>query len=165
MMQRIEDVEGLPVVGKFYLVPCVRINASVWPILGEFHNDKEIGIEYDHWHYDHRFTSSYQFDRDPYPYAMIRIKMRKEHDLVETLARKCRRQMPDFPSRLRINGGKTHVAITLERNFKDVKMKCLTCPHRGFSLKGVPNKNGIIVCPGHGLAWEVESGRMIERND
>jgi nitrite reductase/ring-hydroxylating ferredoxin subunit len=50
-----------------------------------------------------------------------------------------------------------------ESKYADASAKCGTCPHRGFPLGGVPAKRGVVVCPGHGLAWDQATGRNVPR--
>lgn len=37
------------------------------------------------------------------------------------------------------------------------------CPHQKTCLRGVPAANGTIVCPAHGLKWNIQSGDLIPR--
>lgn len=41
----------------------------------------------------------------------------------------------------------------------------LICPHRGVSCAGVSCAGNVstVVCPGHGLAWNRETGRLVTR--
>jgi hypothetical protein len=51
----------------------------------------------------------------------------------------------------------------LEMAFKDKKVECNTCPHRGISLVGAPtDEHGNRICAGHGLKWN-RSGRLVPR--
>lgn len=41
---------------------------------------------------------------------------------------------------------------------------CGVCPHRGLSLSGAPtDERGAVVCMGHGLAWDPQTGRLAPR--
>lgn len=74
------------------------------------------------------------------------------------------RPMPVFPAFL--DGNKIHIASVLEEQFKDVKLKCKTCPHRGMSLEQLPVAvDGTVVCNGHGLKWHLETGSMVPRKE
>jgi hypothetical protein len=51
----------------------------------------------------------------------------------------------------------------LEAAYKDKKVECNTCPHRGISLSGAPmDEHGNRICPGHGLKWS-KSGCLVPR--
>src|SRR5579859_1364238 len=149
-LQKIEDVES-PVVGRFYLVPCVYFKLEQtfgehWnPVIGDWHEDADIGVSRYHFHYDVRFFGKRRWELGaPYRryYAKPEAHMARVFAAFETKPEivyrrlKMKRQMPDFP----------HIAdsfiVKLEAKFKDVNMKCMTCPHRGMSLKGLPVKDG-----------------------
>ena len=53
----------------------------------------------------------------------------------------------------------------LEEAYKDQTLKPgLICPHRGAPLEGmVPDSEGSVTCPLHGLRWNIETGRMANR--
>lgn len=54
--------------------------------------------------------------------------------------------------------------VNLERAYRDKKVCDNVCPHRGISLTGTPeDKNGVRVCPGHGLAWD-KDGCLVPRS-
>lgn len=45
-----------------------------------------------------------------------------------------------------------------------IRPTCRTCPHRGISLVGAPvDERGAVVCPGHGLAWDKDTGILRPR--
>lgn len=51
----------------------------------------------------------------------------------------------------------------LERAYQTQRACNNVCPHRQISLVGAPeDKNGVRVCPGHGLAWD-KSGVLVPR--
>lgn len=174
-MRRVSELTSEPEVGKFYLVPCVKVASGDWiPIVGTLHEDKEhIGFEEYHYHRDARFTSDKQNRRstpdnmlDPEIYSMVVAVIRTEPPVEK--ARKCRRRMPDFPLRARFNehpprafGAKWFP--TLERAYSKTKASCARCPHRGMLLNNLPVKDGVVVCNGHGLAWDVETGKLVSR--
>ena len=58
----IEDVDGLPIVGRSYWVPCVRAVGMLWPVLGPQHADPDLGTPEEHLHCDSRFISQRQID-------------------------------------------------------------------------------------------------------
>lgn len=179
MIQRIEDAKKVE-IGRMFDVPHVKwmgnFQNSVkpyWvpsslliPILGPLHEDREIiGFPYNHWHIDWRFVPVMQW---------IAIKKRSLHRERNTSAaskvlsdyntdgvivrkkRKCLRSHITFP-----DIGPWHVEI--EEAYHGSVMKCRVCPHRGISLVGAPVVNGAIICPGHGLAWDPETGKLKPR--
>jgi nitrite reductase/ring-hydroxylating ferredoxin subunit len=177
--QKIEDVDN-PVVGKFYLVPCLWFSLGFsdrnkWvPIIGPLHEDKDLGIENNHYHHDVRFTPESLWEE----YGGIKMMGRVMSEppvkpmLIKVRRLRMKRQMPDFPKEdyayadgeVRVAPGtKNKVVAKLEKQFKDVRLTCRVCPHRGMSLKGLPVKDGMVVCNGHGLRWNVETGAMVVR--
>ena len=177
-MDKISEVDS-PVVGKHYLVPCVERRGdgkpSFWPVLGDWHEDAAIiGFKWHHYHYDARFLTGKQlrslaaFRSESYALvavftneAMRRDVSVKQPDVVFK-RRRMQREMPDFPS-IGVDGNKVVMASKIEEAFKDVKMTCMTCPHRGFRLTGLPVKDGMVICNGHGLRWNVTTGEMVPR--
>lgn len=71
---------------------------------------------------------------------------------------KCLREMPDwYPA---------HAAKwipKLEEKYADACLIDGKCPHKGIDLSGCPAVNGIVVCPGHGLLWNAETGKLVPR--
>lgn len=159
-LQKISEVEN-PVVGKFYLVPhCVGGSTGfLWPVIGPWHEDADIGVEKYHFHYDFRFipeswstnmATVHAADKSAPEYGKNSVP------LMVWKRKKMLRPMPDFPF-WRLNAREV-----LVEKFKDVKMKCMTCPHRGMPLQGLPVKeDGTVVCNGHGLRWRLRDGKMI----
>ncbi len=166
-------------IGKFYNVPCVLLgfpfHREWYPVIGPQHDDAEyIGIAVRHWHYDVRFLTALQLKRLMYAYpggveasAMLRLVTEQMLDPTCTkpvLKRKrMARDMPNFP--MTDGRNPNPFARKLEAAYADVVLKpdCRTCPHRGMPLDGVPVKDGVVICPGHGLAWDLNTGRMVRR--
>ncbi len=68
----------------------------------------------------------------------------------------CRhRETPEYPDVTKITW-----FTVLEAAYSDARMKCKTCPHRGLPLDGLPVKDGVITCTGHGLKWNIETGAL-----
>lgn len=172
-MQRITELEGEPVVGRFYLVPCVFRPLCGWfPIIGPQHDDSEvIGIPGAHYHYDSRFLSDDQIAdltwgsglaSDP-KYVLGTVCWVGGDEYQPTFKRlKCRREVLEFPLH-DPKGRALRWMPKLERAYKDAKLSCMRCPHRGIPLNGLPVKDGMVTCPGHGLRWNVETGEMVSR--
>jgi hypothetical protein len=62
-MKRVSEITDEPVVGKFYMVPCVWYYGEWMPVIGPRHDDKEvIGFTDKHYHKDVRFVSDRWID-------------------------------------------------------------------------------------------------------
>lgn len=165
-MIKIDEIKSPPIVGKFYLVPCVQLpdevrgfNAGEWvPIVGGLHHDQEIGTDELHYHQDWRFSNiedtspsevigvSYYFGEASFPSPDTEIKY---------FRKKCRRE-----SDTRFRDYAWEITDQLEQLLENAKMDKLTCPHRGANLASVPIKDGCVVCPLHGLKWSVTTGEL-----
>lgn len=177
-IQKIEDVKN-PQVGRFYLVPCVEFYPSViskkqmLPVIGPWHEDADIGFEPHHFHYDVRFCSDKIFTplyiiRGHLYRASVPEVFNEDSKIPPTVTycrRKMRRQMPDFP-KARPNAKRPEWQIELEQKYSTHVLKCHTCPHRGMSLDGLPiDAQGRVVCNGHGLRWNLNTGRLSPRGE
>jgi len=174
--QHISDVIGAPIVGRIYMVPCVRLANDWWPVQGSVHADKDLGVATRHIHYDGRFLTSRQV------YVNLVTIRRTERlgaaspplvpcedeaiqlvhqivpeDLIIARPRRCRRAAMEFPA--------NYVQAILEPRFSGaVAVDCRTCPHQGARLDQQPaGEDGGVVCPGHGLKWHRKTGRMMPR--
>lgn len=152
-------------LGRYYSVPCVFV--SPWkrtvPILGPLHEDKNIiGFPDEHWHIDWRFVDSRWFRtcsaRHPVHAKVVSAKKTAGGIVRRNL--KCKRLMPEFPF------VRHSWMASLEDAFSSARLRAgLVCPHRGISLAGCPVNNGVVVCPGHGLAWCVATGELSRRSN
>lgn len=172
----IEDVDR-PVMGHRYVVPCV-LRTGVWfPVIGPAHEDGEyIGFKQLHWHYDFRFVARLDWEAwtegvHDQVNVLSRVLVVRDGEEARVVRRvkRCLREMPLFCTQyVRTCGtvSNVHWMENLETAFADSKLKldCMTCPHRGLPLKGLPvSPRGTVVCPGHGLAWNVNTGAMVKR--
>jgi len=170
-------------VGEFYIVPCIKVPTDIrgyktgkfCPIIGSLHSDAILNFPYDHYHYDQRFIPRAEYRKHPPSEWAASAVMRylTEWDAgystkgeMDTRWRglpiqfrkfKCYRQMPTYPfvpDRIE----------QLEKVMQDHKMCDRICPHKGVSLAGIlVDVNDEIVCPGHGLRWNIETGELIKR--
>lgn len=185
---RIEDAEEV-VIGIVYDVPAVhwipqafRVRPSwvdvITPVFGALHEDREtIGFDEDHWHIDWRFASSQLLQRMDYEAGLdartrtelqaSKVISAKDTDgKVLRIRRRCKRQHITFPTTYNAAMGYERVVPwmpLLELAYSESVVKCGRCPHRGMSLAGAPVVDGARVCPGHGLAWNVETGKLQRR--
>lgn len=176
---------GEPVIGQFYMVPCARHEDTrkPMPVLGRAHSDPELRLAARHYHYDLRFFT----DEDIYELvgtvesppssrfsltdaAMIRVLTVAIHPTnveAEVKCRRllCRRPMPGFPVLDRA-GSPSPVATTLEPIYapRRVDLAKPVCSHKRFPLSGLPqDADGCVVCPLHGLRWNLTTGEMVPR--
>jgi hypothetical protein len=84
----------------------------------------------------------------------------------------CTRQMPEYPVVVyagRSATEKTYYTVIqrLEKPYAKARLKtkssCMRCPHRKMLLNGVPNDGETVVCPGHGLRWNLKTGGLVKR--
>ena len=186
------DESAIRVMGRYYRVPTVtipllnmdpRIAGRTYPIMGPLHEDVAIiGFHATHWHVDPRFMSdrqlrAYVLGLPDYPDDVAALGWPLSIEVVKSMygmpaglrivdpcpevvlrLRKCHREMPLFPSRY---GWQK----CLEDAYAGERLKPgLICPHRGFQLAGLtPDAEGHVVCPGHGLCWDVASGALVRR--
>lgn len=185
MKERIETVSN-PVVGQVYLVPCIFSgNCAMagrshhyWPIIGPWHEDVSLGFEHWHYHFDFRFFTDMEMASYNTParnFARVQLSATVGHNdngqkiysdealPVSRRRMKMLRQMPEFPKSLDPTGRKMEFVRKAEAQCRHLRMKCMVCPHRGMPLTGMPIKDGAIVCNGHGVKWNVETGEMIPR--
>lgn len=153
----------MPVLGRFYMVPTV-FHAG-WgrtvPIYGPPHDDAEfLNFKEIHWHVDwrfasesfyrHKITTRFQHHNNPSRllHGVVASRIRCGEPVDKRL--KMKRETPPFPKASSVPWLKK-----LEEAFEFHRLpKCLTCPHRGISLKQMtPDANGVITCTGHGLSW------------
>lgn len=171
-MQRVADLTSEPIVGQFYLVPCVKLKVgneitngtilldgknwkhgttNVAPVLPDVHLDHEdhgpkIGR---HIHVDPRFIFDY------HRMGVIVGEDQIESGDFQEVAMMCRRRMPDwnkFP------------LPTLQEKYKKSKINCNRCPHQGTYLGNCPTDGRVIVCPAHGLKFDAETGEATDKS-
>ncbi len=176
------------IVGRTYEVPCIHIvEDTVFPneflrvgehvpVMLPAHEDAEY-FEFPHIHYhvDFRFISDDQWHRmkgtGGYIHAcIITLSLVDGEPFFEPMT--CLREMPDFPTLEEVereHGPDETLARALrglERFYGQVRMdtESMVCPHRGVCLKGLPTTDGVVVCPGHGLAWNCGTGELVKRH-
>ena len=179
--ERIDDLVGLPAVGRTYLVPCVALRGWRWPVLPPAHDDPVYFPHAPrHYHVDARFSTLEEaralVDHRGHgwtPELLFRVAPHwilraTAADRTELRPRECLRQMPVFPTSHTNPYG--HAVPygelrRLERDFAAVRIRpgCRRCPHRGIPLNGLPEVDGVTTCPAHGLAWNLATGGMVRR--
>lgn len=156
-------------IGKYYRVPCVLTKKHSWlgsgwqPIIGPMHEDSGVvNFPYDHWHIDLRFVDGRRYKSlkrmSPYAWPIMKEGRWGGPIVLEgpTLQRlRCKREFPQYPH------GQAKWLPLLQKEFRDVKMTNMVCPHRGLPLEGCPRDGDVVQCPGHGLRWNVKTGELV----
>lgn len=172
-MEKVSELTTEPIVGKFYLVPCINIWPGVtrgnWmPIVGPLHADPDLIPQAGtdkyayHWHRDLRFLSKSQFrGATDFGALLYQYKWPSSYTphTVEYRRRKCLRVMGEFPyvpeKQVWSDFHKAHIGR---------KVLCGKCPHKGFPLESLPkDANGHVICNGHGLKIDMNKREVINR--
>lgn len=173
-LQNIEDAESVE-VGKYYLVPTVCANPNIAvlqcvPVVGPLHEDAEfINFPSRHYHPDRRFVSQSWLDHygatfagpEGHWAAVYSFEINgRDTGMFETGRKRmrCKRIVEPFrkdaPWLMKLE--KAYAGETLREG--------MICPHRGITCKGVKvDEKGCVVCPGHGLQWNVATGNLASR--
>lgn len=182
-LKRIDQVHE-PVVGEFYLVPCVygiwgyrsRRTPRWWPIIGPWHEDKALlNFPKHHYHLDIRFLSHFMpreirnketgnINRVAFEFSLPLQEWAETYGWKAQVLpdpvlkrRKYRRHMPEYPR------AAAQWINRLEAAYQDHRLKeGMICPHRGAPLKGLQvDSDGCVTCPLHGLRWCVATGELV----
>lgn len=157
--------------GQSYRVPGILLEvggqSAWWPVLTTTPHRDSVYIQSKgrHFHFDVRFLPDSLFPLRLGPESkvdtpqemMCKIKTvygkAPEVTWQEAI---CYREMPDFPSHL------APWSRALAEGYRECTLRPgLVCPHQGISLDGLPSDaDGNVVCPGHGLRWNLRTGRM-----
>lgn len=166
MIEAVETVSRLQ-VGKFYLVNTVirEFGKKIIPIHGALHEDAEIiNFPFEHWHIDWRFVDArtYEFYRKAgggwfMPWAW---PINRDNSIGPVVRRKlkCKRQFGPYMPKERILWLRA-----LEEKYRDAKMKNLICPHKGLPCNATPTVDNVVICRGHGLAFNVKTGVLVRQ--
>lgn len=172
-LQNIEDAETVE-VGKFYLVPTVLVptlpqRISIVPVVGPLHEDMElIGVPDKHLHPDRRFVSKHWLEyynlgkRMGHWSPVYAYRWRNQDTGMRDngrLSLKCKNIVDSFP----IDG--VPWLPRLENAYAGETLReGMICPHRGISCRGVVvDSQNCVVCPGHGLQWNITTGQLVSR--
>ena len=159
-------------VGKWYKVPVVRAKVGRdqrdWPVIGPKHEDAAIiKFPFYHYHIDWRFVCERDWwgrqDSRCFATVLHESGANPDHPVNPILGppvlkrMKCKRQFPDYP--LSFPAGWLQA---LAAAYMGCKLKPgLICPHRLLPLDSLPDDNGVVTCPGHGLKWNIHTGEMV----
>lgn len=174
----IADLREPPIVGRYYMVPCVRWKwmgiVADWPVNGPLHHDREgIGFEPVHYHIDGRFLTARQSRKafetawwssgsklNAYPVANLNGVGPWTSGLPvkpTLMRRRCSRASYGFE----IPESATESWGLKERYGSPAQAICRKdgrklCPHRKVDLSQFPaDADGIVTCPLHGLKVRV----------
>jgi hypothetical protein len=161
-------------IGRYYQVPTVLGTLANcrwdWPVIGPLHEDAEIiGFPDLHYHIDWRFVSARLYVRmvDWYGFSkygashLLALPLHQglrahQIELPKPVIKRlmCKRDFPAYPRISWLN--------QLEEKYQDCVLKTAVCPHRGIALDNLPcNEDGIVTCPGHGLQWNLRTGKIV----
>lgn len=193
LYEKVTNLKSPPIIGQIYSVPHYKTDLDnivtnsgylgiynpnkfyYVPIYLPVHEDGELlNFPYWHYHFDLRFFNKKMLGFWFYTiYKLngiidlnrINQKFSDEFKLIITKTNK-----PEFnniywkPIVCQRNTQKPQTNIfTLMEHFKNYKLSCLKCPHKGINLADIePDGNGYVVCPAHGLKWNIKSGRNKE---
>lgn len=186
MVARIDTLTTEPVVGRYYMVPCVRVThdrsvsgfpSGLWPVIGPLHDDVEsLGFHPRHWHLDGRFLSASQMDnvtiKGSNSYRVFRVVLCKTglygqegvpipgvEDKTQLVRRRCMRAQPEYPD-ARVSG-----FAKLQESMAGSRVRCGRCPHRNLPLSSLPRVPGTnhVICVGHGLRFDMTTGSLVRQ--
>ena len=182
---RVDEMDGRPEVGRWYLVPAIWMNRFGfgelwWPVVGPLHTDVEFfHFKAPHYHVDARFLTvrhlrqngTNRFTDDPASAAL-------ETPVIKPFAHRqdnpepppkpeyrhmqCRRFGCDYPyaSMRQVQELRSHFSgAVAPRNASGH----IVCPHRGARIDQlVPDEDGIVTCPLHGLRVHLSTCKVVE---
>lgn len=176
--ERVDELTEPPVVGRFYLVPCVRgVWAGIlgrWPVWGPKHEDEKfLHFPERHYHLDRRFIQKQHVDNASGQPLTEKNGLRG-YDENKTLP------APEY-RRLKCQRIGTSTAFPTQRalertTFQDLYQhfsghQCAKdgagwiCPHKGMRLATISvRSDGNIQCPLHGLLIDAETGVVVQNS-
>lgn len=151
MIEKIENIKRPVKKGEKYLVPCVVREESditfITPVLNHPHNDKENGQHSAHYHADFRFVKHHELSV---------VNKHKKYHFVEETRLNANNKIEYFilPVINEDFDGITGVELISRSKLKHNCIYKGKCPHRGYDLSQVSEKDGKITCPLHGLEFD-----------
>lgn len=183
------ELKGPAIVGKFYMVPCVRLltgrewwsgyhraaDRQGWvPIIGPEHEDREF-LEFKsmHFHVDARFLSDRIVANVATPFRSHSAEQQVLTFPVSTWSdghgnpplkyeRAMKRKQCKRVMPEFPNVGHDKKWCAMEAHYSACKLKPGNiCPHRGIDLTPFIKEDGTVICPGHGLRWDTKTGALL----
>lgn len=159
MYELVENMKRPLKKGEVFLTPCITREEDgklyITPVLNYPHSDKENGQTEVHYHADFRFIKHNQG---------VAINQHTHHKWAIT----------DRPIRGKDGDLNHYLLPVVNEEFEQIthplfisksilKNKCIhkgKCPHRGFPMDQVQEKDGILNCPLHGLAFDAKTKQL-----
>lgn len=171
-IERVDRVTTPLVVGRYYLVPTVRMRyfsdkLDNIPVIGPKHEDKEFfNFEAEHYHCDVRFMSQRWFNSMGFNVLVAPVTQRRDDPLdlkipsILWMKKKCCRSSVDYPF------GDRKAICYLKKHYSGKQCSRgkggWICPHRKAPLGSIqPDVNGIITCFLHGLEIDATTGIVV----
>ena len=167
--------------GCVYRVPVAhgtwRHRTRDWVVIGPRHEDAEfIGFPHQHFHVDPRFVpvTTWRDAMDsprgigdilgaPLMEAINPTSNWVAPTLLGIRRRKMLRTVPD--SMIASLMQTAPWLASLRAAYADDRLRDGVCPHRGLPLHGLEvGADGCVTCPGHGLRWNVRTGRLADES-
>lgn len=179
-MERLLALKTPPVVGQTYMVPVTKLNGFAWitvPVIGHAHNDRELGMQdVDHIHIDRRFITDAELlligfsdstlaNRNGTVALNISL-LNGEPLKVWEEPREC--LVDDFPQWRSFKAGRAGLLAKEVRQLREEKgvthlnMDCKVCPHKGTRLDNCKPRDGVLLCPAHGMEFDAETGEILQ---
>lgn len=188
MSERVDEMTSPPIIGRYYLVPCVYVDHKIaegrgrwlgpqqervtepyrqiqtgwWPVIGPRHEDAGLGFHPYHWHYDMRFLAAWQMqERTRNGNDLVRIFGQPLSDYGGLIGPEYRRRK--CARKMAVTNRLETLRDALLPHYQEATLKgpCMVCPHRGIPLASLPTIDGVVTCPGHGLKFYAATGRLI----
>lgn len=174
-MEKVENVNRPLKKGEYFLVPCITEefngNLYITPVYNNPHDDKISGQEKVHYHTDYRFVKTYDehkpklFKKLSYQRYDMPLRLKGNHIFASEGPRI---ELKDYKKLeyfiLPVVSEKFKVITNPGLISKGLENKCIKngkCPHKGFNLNQVPEVNGVIKCPLHGLEFDSVTKKVI----
>lgn len=175
-LPRIDELSVPPVVGERYLVPTIRYKwfgeVAAWPVIGPKHDDLEIiNFAAPHYHVDGRFLTRAQARKAHRYYfrgvslalasAPIHVNLGSDESLPALVwrTRVCFTASVAYPDEIARRAWLPRLESYYQADNLRAGSGGWVCPHRGAPLGSMlPDDDGCITCPLHGLRWHAETG-------
>lgn len=146
------------VVGCAYEVPTINYDGTTFVVLHEHLGEISGKV---HQHIDLRFLPNSEIERRNWQRDAIYACMPQPVIMRKMVCYSTYTPIKTFSEHHRADFMKTQKLV------QNRTMKCRVCPHQGYDLSKVPNSkiNGkdVVVCPCHGITWDVQTGSMVRR--
>lgn len=135
------------------------IEDSYIPLIDHPHNDKENGQSEIHYHADTRYLNLNKYKSS--------VFLNRESDTRIDLPLRSNERL-EYKMLKMISTDSLYITHVDFISNSKLKHKCMhkgKCPHRGYDLSKEKSKNGIIICPLHGLQFNEKTKQLIENGN